>query len=156
VATVVAKLFHIVPADRAYFGQKDYQQQVILRRMVRDLKLPVDIVTCPIVRDADGLAVSSRNAYLSPEERQAGLSISQALREAEQAYNSGERQPRHLQRLLLDRLARAPGLTRDYAVVVDPETLAELDRPQPGMVALIAARAGKTRLIDNAIFGEFN
>lgn len=154
VSTVVAKLFQIVPADRAYFGQKDYQQQLILRRMVRDLNLPIEIVTCPIVRDADGMALSSRNAYLSPNERRAGLAISQALSEAGQAYNSGERQPRRLQRMLSDRLTGTRGLAVEYAVVVDPETLAELDEPQSSMVALIAARAGKTRLIDNAIFGE--
>lgn len=154
VSTVVAKLFQIVPADRAYFGQKDYQQQLILRRMALDLNLPIEIVTCPIVRDADGMALSSRNAYLSSDEREAGLTISQALIAAGQAYNSGEREPRRLQRMLSDQLTGLRGLVVDYAVVVDPETLAELDQPQPTMVALIAARAGKTRLIDNAIFKE--
>jgi pantoate--beta-alanine ligase len=156
VATVVAKLFHIIPADRAFFGQKDYQQQLVIRRMVRDLNLPVEIVMCPTIRDPDGLALSSRNAYLTPQERQAGLSISRALFEAERAYNLGERQPRRLQRLMLDRLAGAPGLMTEYAAVVDPSTLVELEEPQENLVALIAARSGTTRLIDNAIFGEGN
>lgn len=156
VATVVAKLFLAVPAERAYFGQKDYQQQLILRRMVRDLHFPVEIVTRPILRDADGLALSSRNAYLSPDERRAGLAIPQALDEAKRAFDNGQRNPRVLQKILLSRLASASGLTVDYAVVVDVETLAELDAPQPRMVALIAARAGKTRLIDNEILETTN
>ena len=153
VATVVAKLFHIVDCERAYFGQKDFQQQLILRRMVRDLNISVEIVTCPIIRDADGLALSSRNAYLSASERQAGLSLPQALREAEQAFSTGERDPRKLQAILRQRLDTAAGVETDYAVVVDPETLVELDTPKPRMVALLAARVGSTRLIDNAILG---
>lgn len=151
VATVVAKLFHIVQCDRAYFGQKDYQQQLILKRMVRDLDFPLEIVTCPIIRDADGLALSSRNAYLSAAERQAGLSLPLALREVEQAWEAGEREPRRLQQLMQQRLTQTSGLTVDYAIVVDPETMAELDEPATGMVALIAARVGKTRLIDNTV-----
>ncbi len=151
VATVVAKLFLAAPAEKAYFGQKDYQQQLILRRMVRDLHFPVEIVTCPILRDADGLALSSRNAYLSPEERRVGLAIPQALGEAKRAFESGQRNPCELQKLLRSGLTSEPGLTVDYAVVVDAETLAELDAPQPRMVALVAARAGKTRLIDNEV-----
>lgn len=152
VATVVTKLFHIVDSDRSYFGQKDYQQQLLLKRMVRDLRLPTEIITCPTHRDADGLALSSRNAYLSPTERQTGLSISRALRDAEEAFQSGERHPRRLQRLLHDRLSSAPGLSVEYAVITDPDTLLELDSPQSSMVALIAARVGTTRLIDNAFF----
>jgi pantoate--beta-alanine ligase len=151
VATVVMKLLHIVPCDRAYFGQKDYQQQLILRRMVQDLNLPVEIVTCPIVRDADGLALSSRNAYLSPSERQAGLSLPQALRDVEEAFAQGERHPRRLQARLRDRITRTPGIVLDYAVVADPETLAELESPLPRMVALVAGRVGATRLIDNTV-----
>jgi pantoate--beta-alanine ligase len=151
VATVVAKLFLAVPAEKAYFGQKDYQQQLILRRMVRDLHFPVEIVTCPILRDTDGLALSSRNAYLSPDERRAALAIPQALGEAKRAFDKGQRNPRALQKLLMARLMNEPGLTADYAVVVDAQTLAELDAPHQRMVALVAARAGKTRLIDNEI-----
>lgn len=152
VATVVTKLFAIVQPDRSYFGQKDFQQQLLLRRMARDLNLPVEIVTCPILRDADGLALSSRNVYLSATERQAGLSLSVALREAEAAFCQGETNPRKLQRLIQDRLKQTAGLELEYAIIADPETLAELDVPQPRMVALIAARVGATRLIDNAIF----
>lgn len=151
VTTIVAKLFQIVPCDRAYFGQKDYQQQLILRHMVRDLDMPVEIVTCPIIRDADGLALSSRNAYLSPADRQAGLSLPQALKEAEQAWADGERQPRKLQQLMQNRLTLTPGLALEYAIVVDPETMQELEDAAAKMVALIAARVGRTRLIDNTI-----
>lgn len=154
VATVVAKLFQIVPCQRAYFGQKDFQQQLILRRMVRDLNCPVEIITCPIIRDADGMALSSRNAYLSPAERRSGLSLSQALFAAETAFQQGERHPRRLQRLMQERLATAPGLSVEYVIVADPETLGELDAPQSEMVALIAARVGATRLIDNTILNS--
>lgn len=151
VATVVAKLFHIIPADRAYFGQKDYQQQLILRKMVRDLDFPLEIVTCPTKRDPDGLALSSRNAYLSFDERQLSLAISQSLRAVESAVKLGQHQPRHLQAIMRDRLSTIAGLSLEYAIIVDPDSMVELDRPQPTMVALIAARVGKTRLIDNTI-----
>jgi pantoate--beta-alanine ligase len=151
VATIVAKLFHAVPADRAYFGEKDYQQQLIIRRMAADLDFPMEIVTCPTIRDADGLALSSRNAYLTPAERQAGLAISRALFAAESAFQSGERGPRRLQRLIHETLA---ALSVDYAVIVDPHTLAELHAPADRMVALIAARVGATRLIDNLILED--
>ena len=152
VATVVAKLFQIVQCDRAYFGQKDYQQQLVLRRMVRDLDFPLEIVTCPIIRDADGLALSSRNAYLSAAERQAGLAIPAALNEAEEAIAEGKIEPGKLRELMRQRLERTPGLKLEYALLVDPETMQELDGPAKTMVALIAARVGGTRLIDNAIF----
>lgn len=151
VTTIVAKLFHAIPADRAYFGQKDYQQQLILRTMVRDLDFPIDIVTCPTLRDSDGLAMSSRNAYLSPEERTISLAISQALRDAESAVLQGQTQPGTLQQLMLHRLSTISGLSLEYAIVVDPETMTELEEPQSKMVALIAARVGKTRLIDNLV-----
>ncbi len=152
VATVVAKLFQIVQCDRAYFGQKDYQQQLVLRRMVRDLDFPLEIVTCPIIRDGDGLALSSRNAYLSAAERQAGLSIPAALKDVKQAIAAGEHAPRKLQLMMQQRLTNTPGLTLEYAIVVDAETMQEIESPEKTMVALIAARVGTTRLIDNAIF----
>lgn len=148
VATIVAKLLHSVPADRAYFGQKDYQQQLVLKKMAADLGFPIQIVTCPTIRDADGLALSSRNAYLSPSERQAGLAISRALFAVEAAFLRGERSPTELQFMLRDKLA---ALSVDYAVVVNPDTLVELTAPSEDMVALIAARVGTTRLIDNTI-----
>ena len=152
VATVVAKLFNIVTPDVAYFGQKDYQQQAIIRRMVRDLNLPVEIQTCATVRDADGLALSSRNAYLSPAERAAGLCLSQALRLAETELRNGVRDPRKLAAMMQDHVRQTPGATLEYAVIVDPHSLIELDAPQAEMVALIAARVGTTRLIDNDIW----
>jgi len=151
VTTVVTKLFNIVQPDVAYFGQKDYQQQAIIRRMVRDLDLPVEIRTCPTVRNTDGLALSSRNAYLSPSDLTAGLCLSQALRRAEEAVQSGERNPRILGTLMQEHIRNTPGAILDYAVVVDSESLRELDLPQREMVALVAARVGPTRLIDNAI-----
>ncbi len=152
VTTVVAKLFGIVTPDRAYFGQKDYQQQLIIRTMVRDLNMPVQIETCPTTRDADGLALSSRNIYLSPSERIAGLSLSRALQQGERMAANGEN-PRAIAEMMQDLMETTPGVALDYAVVVDPWTLTELDVPQPQMVALVAARVGATRLIDNAVWG---
>lgn len=152
VATVVAKLFHIVQADVAYFGQKDYQQQALIRRMVRDLDVPVEIRTCSTIRDADGLALSSRNAYLSPAERTAGLCLFRALSLAEQELRRGVRDPQRLAALMQDHIRETSGATLDYAVVVDPKSLQELTTPQAEMVALVAARVGATRLIDNAIW----
>jgi len=152
VTTVVMKLLHIVQPDAAYFGQKDYQQQVIIRQMVRDLDVPVEIRTGPTIRDADGLALSSRNAYLSPAERQSGLCLWQALQRGAAALNSGERSPTKLASLMQQHIRQTPGVELDYAVVVDPWTLRELQDPQPEMVALVAARVGSTRLIDNAIW----
>jgi len=151
VTTVVAKLLNIAGCDRAYFGQKDYQQQLILRRMATDLNWPTEIITCPILRDADGLALSSRNIYLSPTERAAGLAISQSLFAVEHAFAGGERRPRQLQKLLRDSLESAPELIVEYAIIVDPETMVELEESAEQMVALIAARSGATRLIDNVI-----
>lgn len=152
VATVVAKLFHIVQPDVAYFGQKDFQQQVIIRRMVRDLDLPVEICNGPTVRDVDGLALSSRNAYLAPNERVAGLCLFRALQRGEQELRRGNSNPRHLSAAMQELIRSTPGATLDYAAVVDPLTLRELDVPQSEMVALVAARVGTTRLIDNAVW----
>lgn len=151
VATVVTKLFLIVGADRAYFGQKDYQQQLLLKIMARELNVPTDVVTCPTMRDPDGLAMSSRNAYLSSAEREGGLSLSKALFALERAVKAGETDIAQLQRQFSDSIRLIPGAVLDYAVIVDPETLAELTSVQPEMVALVAARFGTTRLIDNLI-----
>lgn len=152
VTTVVAKLFSIVTPDRAYFGQKDYQQQLILRTMVRDLNLPVTMQTVETVRDADGLALSSRNAYLSPEQRLAGLCLSQALQRGEQCYRDGH-PPDEIARIMARDIEQTAGVNLDYATVVDPWTLIPLTTPQATMVGLVAARVGTTRLIDNAIWG---
>ncbi|OYW20702.1 MAG: pantoate--beta-alanine ligase, partial [Planctomycetales bacterium 12-60-4] len=135
----------------AYFGQKDYQQQAVIRQMVRDLDMPIEIRTCPTIRDATGLALSSRNAYLSPDERQAGLCLSRALFWGESCYRSGEL-PKTIAAAMHSRIAGEPGVHLDYAVVVDPVTLIEVEQRQSQVVALVACRVGTTRLIDNAIW----
>ncbi len=144
VATVVTKLFAAVDPDRAYFGQKDAQQVAMVKRLARDLDLGVDIRVVPTVREPDGLALSSRNVYLSAEERNGALAISAALREAASAYASGEREPARLRARLAARLALEPLLRPEYTELVDPATF-----EKPGTLAVIAARVGKTRLIDN-------
>ena len=147
VTTIVAKLFNAAQPHRAYFGEKDYQQLAVIRRMVADLDVPVAVVGCPIVRAPDGLALSSRNAYLSDSEREAALALSAALREAAAAWDGDAAAARAL---LRRRLRDASGVRLDYAEVVDPETLAPLEgvdvRPAQ---ALVAAYVGSTRLIDN-------
>jgi pantoate--beta-alanine ligase len=151
VATVVAKLFLITGADRAYFGQKDYQQQLLIQTMTRELNIPTQVVTCPTHRHPDGLAMSSRNAYLSAEERQTGLSLSRVLFDLQQKIDQGERDLSRLQHDFANLLKSVPGIVLDYAVIVDPETLGELTSIKSKMVALVAARVGTTRLIDNLI-----
>jgi pantoate--beta-alanine ligase len=149
VATIVLKLFHLIPAHFACFGQKDFQQLLVIRRMVEDLALPIEIVACPIVREPDGLAMSSRNRYLSPAERQQALALSQALNRAERLVADGQYDAASIVAAMRRVLAEA-GLSRiDYVAIADPESLAErqsVDRPS---VALIAAFVGDTRLIDN-------
>jgi len=148
VATVVTKLFAAVEPDRAYFGQKDAQQVAVVKRMTRDLDSPVEICVCPTVREADGLALSSRNAYLSAAERAAAVCLSSALRLAAAAYAGGERRPEQLREVLWARLEAEPLASVDYAEVVNPETFVS-----PGSLAVLAVRIGKginrTRLIDN-------
>ena len=151
VATVVTKLFNIVQADRAYFGQKDYQQQTLIRVMTRELDLPTEVITCETIRDPDGLALSSRNAYLSPAERQSGLSLSRALRLADQRVASGDRDVAQIQSAMRQEMEQTSGLKLDYAVIVHHESLTPLSEAEPTMVALVAARVGTTRLIDNMI-----
>jgi len=144
VATVVTKLLAAVDPDRAYFGQKDAQQVAVVKRLVRDLDLGVEIRVVPIVREPDGLALSSRNVYLDAAERSAAASISAALREASEAYASGERDPVRLRARFAARLTLEPLVQLEYAELVDPATF-----QKPGTLAVIAARVGKTRLIDN-------
>jgi pantoate--beta-alanine ligase len=144
VATVVTKLFWASAADRAYFGQKDAQQVAVVRRLAADLDSGVEIRVCPTMREADGLAVSSRNSYLDPAERAAASILSHALRSASEAYQAGEREPDKLRRRLVDELAREPLAQVEYAELVDPETFAA-----PGTLAVLAVRFGRTRLIDN-------
>ena len=144
VATVVTKLFAAVEPDRAYFGQKDAQQVAVVKRMTRDLDSPVEIRVCPTVREADGLALSSRNAYLNPKEREAAVCLSSALRLASEAYSTGESRPEQLRKVLRARLDAEPLARVDYAEIVDPETF-----QSPGTLAVLAVRIGATRLIDN-------
>jgi pantoate--beta-alanine ligase len=151
VTTIVLKLFNMVLPDIAYFGQKDYQQQLLIRHMVDDLNVPVEIRTCPTVREADGLAMSSRNVYLSDSNRQTALALSQALELACDACTAGGKSPVEARQTMLDHLAKFPDAKLDYAVIADANTLSEVDRAVPKMVALIAARVGTTRLIDNML-----
>jgi pantoate--beta-alanine ligase len=151
VTTVVTKLFLIVLADRAYFGQKDYQQQLLIRVMTHELNIPTEVVTCETKRDPDGLAMSSRNAYLAPAEREAGLSLSQALQLADRMFAQGEQDVSRVEATMRSHIEATPGAVLDYAVIVHPETLSGLIAAAPQMVALIAARFGTTRLIDNQI-----
>ena len=147
VTTIVAKLFHAVQPDRAYFGEKDFQQLAVIRRMARDLDMAIDVVGCPIVRDPDGLALSSRNAYLDADERRAALQLPAAL----QQMRAGWTGDADAARLALTRtISGASGVRLDYAEVVDPETLAVLEGVVEGPAqALLAAHIGQTRLIDN-------
>lgn len=149
VATVVLKLFNMVQADVAYFGQKDFQQQLLIRRMTKELDLPLEIRTCPTIRESDGLALSSRNIYLSPEERQSALALSRCLRHAETRLKSGETDLSVLRGEMVQILRESPHVVPDYATIVDPETIAELSAPQVKQVAVVAAKVGTTRLIDN-------
>jgi pantoate--beta-alanine ligase len=156
VATVVLKLLSIIAPDYAYFGQKDYQQQVLIRRMVSDLNLPVEIRTVPTVREPDGLALSSRNRYLDPAERKVATVLSSALRGAEQAVMDGERDAGRIRQILRDIVQSEPGASLEYVEVADADTLEPLTRlnERQGAIALVAARIGRTRLIDNAILME--
>ncbi|MBC7854133.1 MAG: pantoate--beta-alanine ligase [Pirellulaceae bacterium] len=151
VATVVLKLFNIIPADRAFFGQKDYQQALVIQRMVADLNVPVQVVVCPIVREPDGLAMSSRNRYLSPSERQQALALSRALTNVQEAVGRGIRDAEKLAADMRRTLETAGIKHIDYATLADPHTLVELTQLDGTAVALIAALVGKTRLIDNCL-----
>ena len=151
VATVVTKLLCMAEPDRAYFGQKDFQQLRVVQGLARDLALRAEIVPCPIVRDADGLALSSRNAYLSPEERALALGLSRGITAAAAAHARGERDPVRL-RDLVSGIASGAGAL-DYVAVVDPFTLAELAGAADRAAILLACRVGRTRLIDNVLLG---
>lgn len=154
VATVVAKLFNLVQPDAAWFGQKDAQQCAVIRRMVRDLDLPVQIGVAETVREPDGLAMSSRNVYLAAEERQAALCLIRALRAAEAAFAAGDRSGDALRAAMSTVLASEPLARPDYVSIADPDTLTELETVDArGAVASLAVRIGQTRLIDNLLLG---
>ncbi len=154
VATIVAKLLNIIQPDRAYFGQKDAQQAVVIRRMVRDLNIPVEIVVCPTVREPDGLAMSSRNTYLSPEERRAATVLFRALQTAKAYYEQGERDAERLREAMRTVIQAEPLARLDYVSVADPETLQELSRVEGRALLSLAVYIGKTRLIDNILLPE--
>ncbi len=151
VATVVLKLFNLIPANVAYFGQKDYQQSLVIKHMVRDLNLPIEIAVCPIVRESDGLALSSRNRYLSPAEREQALALSRGLKRAEGRVRAGQRDADSIAAVIKHELTAA-GIERiDYATVADAQSLVELNRLDRPAVALVACFVGATRLIDNCL-----
>jgi pantoate--beta-alanine ligase len=149
VTTVVAKLFHIVEPDAAFFGQKDAAQVAIIRRMVKDLNLPVNIVACPIVREPDGLAMSSRNAYLDAQQRKQALVLHRALLQLVDLWKSGEANAEKLLAAGYSVVAQESGVRLDYFELVDPNTLEPLTQASRGSLAAVAAYVGSTRLIDN-------
>jgi len=152
VLTVVAKLFHLVEPDVAVFGRKDFQQAMLVKRLVQDLDFPVTIDIVPTVRELDGLALSSRNTYLSPDERRTALALSRALRLLEQSWRGGEADPARLQRAGMDAM-RSSGALPEYCALID-ENLRPVERLTARTVAVVAARVGKTRLLDNVVLGE--
>lgn len=154
VATVVAKLFNAVQPDKAYFGQKDAQQAVVIRQMVRDLNFNLEVMVCPIVREPDGLAMSSRNTYLTPEERRAATVLYRALCAARQAFETGERDAGRLRQIMTEIIQAEPLARLQYASCADPFTLVEIQGPITHRALLsMAVYVGKTRLIDNMILG---
>lgn len=153
VTTVVAKLFNATRPDKAYFGQKDAQQAAVIRQMARDLSYPLEIVICPIRREADGLAMSSRNTYLSPEQRQAAPVLQRGLLAAKTAFDGGERDAARLRQIVQDILAGEPLAQPQYVSCADYDTLAELERVDGKALLSLAVFVGKTRLIDNIVLG---
>jgi pantoate--beta-alanine ligase len=153
VTTVVAKLFNIVEPTKAYFGQKDAQQAIVINKMVADLNMNLEVVTCPTVREADGLAMSSRNIYLSPEERQAALVLYQALNLAQKLWSQGEKDAERIRQQITALIQKQPLTNIDYISIADPKTLEELEEVSPPALASLAVRFGKTRLIDNVVLG---
>jgi pantoate--beta-alanine ligase len=151
VTTVVAKLFHIIGPDVAFFGQKDAAQLAVIRRMVCDLNFPVEIVGCPIVREGDGLAMSSRNAYLNSEERARASVLQRSLKRVEQEFKAGERRVAKLTSCAKEIVVGEPGVRLDYFEVVDPETLEPVERVSQATLIAVAAYVGSTRLIDNVV-----
>ena len=152
VCTVVSKLFNIVGPDRAYFGQKDAQQLATVRRFVRDLNFNIEIVACPIVREEDGLAKSSRNTYLSTEERKAALVLSRSLRQAQAAVENGERRAKVVVDIIADCLKQEPLARVDYIEVVDLDNVQRVEKIEENTLVAIAVYIGKTRLIDKFIW----
>jgi pantoate--beta-alanine ligase len=151
VATIVCKLFNAVQPQRAYFGQKDAQQALVIRRMVLDLNFPIEIVVCPIAREDDGLAMSSRNTYLNQEQRQLATTLHRALSTAQQVHLKGENNAEALRRVIRNILEEVPQIGIQYIACADPETLQELEKVSEKALLLVAVALGKTRLIDNLL-----
>jgi pantoate--beta-alanine ligase len=154
VTTVVTKLFNIVQPSVALFGKKDFQQLAVIRRMVADLNMPLAIVGMPIVREADGLAMSSRNSYLSPDERRAALCLIRGITEARRLYGGGEHEGERLKQAVIAVIAAEPLAVTDYIELRDAESLEEVATARDNTLLALAVRIGKTRLIDNCVFGE--
>ncbi len=154
VLTVVAKLFHLVEPDVATFGRKDIQQAVLVRQMVHDLDWRLDIVVVPTVREPDGLALSSRNAYLDPAQRRQAVALSAALGAAHAAFTAGERRASAVEAAMRRRLDAEPAVAVEYLAIAEPRTLAPVDMVEADTVIALAARLGRTRLIDNIVLGE--
>lgn len=152
VCTIVMKLFNIVKPDRAYFGQKDAQQVAVIKRMVRDLNIDIEIISCRTVREPDGLAKSSRNIFLNKEERKASTVLQEALKTAEQKLESGIRKPAEIQKIIYDKINTEKRLEIDYAEVVDLNTLQPISHIEAPVLVAAAIYVGKTRLIDNIIY----
>ena len=153
VATVVSKLFNIVAPDRAYFGEKDAQQLLVIKKMVKDLNFDIDIIGCPIIREDDGLAKSSRNTYLNPDERKAALCLSRALNIGKAMIDSGETSAKAVKDAIISEIEKEPLSRIDYVEIADLDTLESTDKTE-GILCAIAVYIGKTRLIDNFIIGE--
>jgi pantoate--beta-alanine ligase len=154
VTTVVAKLFNAFEPDKAFFGQKDAQQAVVIQRMVKDLLFSIDVVVCPIVREEDGLAMSSRNTYLTPEQRQAATALSRALRAAESAYKANEKDAGVLRQTMMNVLDTEPLAEVQYVSAADPQSLRELEGEVENALLSMAVYVGETRLIDNVVVGD--
>lgn len=154
VLTVVAKLFHLVNPDFACFGQKDIQQAVLVRRMVRDLDWPLEIVVAPTVREPDGLALSSRNVYLDAAARQSATSLNQSLRRAHEVWRNGATQAGHLRAAMEDAFRVYPAVTVEYIAIADPDMMRPVESVDAATIVAVAARVGSTRLIDNIILGQ--
>ena len=154
VTTVVLKLIQITQPDRVYFGQKDAQQVAVVQQMTRDLNIPVDIIACPIIREADGLAKSSRNSYLNPAERQAALVLSRALKLAQEQLSAGVRNSQALIQAMTAEIASEPLAKIDYIEIVNQKTLQKVDTIDSAILVPIAVYIGKTRLIDNFYWEE--
>lgn len=152
VCTVVSKLFNIIPANRAYFGEKDAQQLAVIKRMVRDLNFDIEIIGCPIIREQDGVAKSSRNTYLLENERKAAIILSKSLEKAKEALNSGERNCEAIRKVIIDNIAKEKLAKIDYVQVVDKLSMKVVERVEKDILIAIAVNIGKTRLIDNFTF----